>query len=474
MNTFWWKTKISRIAILFIIGMTAVSGCQPVSENISPGGLGISEAHPFFWSYNGEPVLLLGGSVEDNLFQVENVVSELELLKSVGGNYVRNTMSSRDSGNVWPFRRLDNGKYDLDQWDETYWQRFDSFLQEAEKRDIIVQVEVWATFDFYREEWGKNPYNPDNCINYFSQEWTRLESEVPTHPIFTRNNFFRSTPRQMNLEKVLYYQGRYVDKLLSYALKYNNVLYCIDNETSVSALWGEYWAGYIHKEAQVVGKQVYVTEMWNAREMSNPVHKITSDNPELFSFIDISQNNHIEGEKHWQGGLAQVERLKKLGYQRPVNNVKVYGNDGGQHKTTRDAIESFCKNVLMGCASTRFHRPNSGQGLNKTAQAVIKSLREVTDLYNHFDARPANDLLTRREPDEAYCRAIPGEAYMLYFPKHGKVGLDLSGYKGNWHIKWMDVLSNEWIESSSVDGGENLTIETPGERHYLLLVSKKE
>ncbi|MFO7922350.1 MAG: hypothetical protein R6U58_01505 [Bacteroidales bacterium] len=41
------------------------------------------------------------------------------------------------------------------------------------------------------------------------------------------------------------------------------------------------------------------------------------------------------------------------------NNVKIYGNNGGRHKTTRDAIENFVKNVLMSCASARFHR-NTG------------------------------------------------------------------------------------------------------------------
>ena len=30
-------------------------------------------ANPFYWQYKGEPVLLLGGSVDDNLFQLFNL-----------------------------------------------------------------------------------------------------------------------------------------------------------------------------------------------------------------------------------------------------------------------------------------------------------------------------------------------------------------------------------------------------------------
>ncbi|MBC8229229.1 hypothetical protein H8E77_06760, partial [bacterium] len=61
--------------------------------------------NPRYWQYKGKPVLLLGGSVEDNLFQIPNLKQHLDLLKSVGGNYVRCTMSCRDEGNVWQFKK---------------------------------------------------------------------------------------------------------------------------------------------------------------------------------------------------------------------------------------------------------------------------------------------------------------------------------------------------------------------------------
>lgn len=71
--------------------------------------IAVFEGNPWYWQYKGEPVMLLGGSVEDNLFQIPDLEKHLDLLASVGGNYVRNTMSSRDPGNVWPFARGLNG-----------------------------------------------------------------------------------------------------------------------------------------------------------------------------------------------------------------------------------------------------------------------------------------------------------------------------------------------------------------------------
>ena len=73
---------------------------------------------------------------------------------------------------------------------------------------------------------------------------------------------------------------------------------------------------------------------------------------------------------------------------RPVNNVKIYGNDGGRHQTTQNAIESFCRNVFMGAASARFHRPTSGQGLNHIAQSIIQSMRMVQEASDFFNAKP--------------------------------------------------------------------------------------
>ena len=51
----------------------------------------------WYWSYHGQPVLLLGGSDDDNLFQwpEEKLIPQLDRIVAAGGNVVRNTMSDR-------------------------------------------------------------------------------------------------------------------------------------------------------------------------------------------------------------------------------------------------------------------------------------------------------------------------------------------------------------------------------------------
>lgn len=433
-------------------------------------GLQVSLEFPQYWAYHDEAVLLLGGSDEDNLFQLAQLEEQLDLLVSVGGNYVRNTMSSRDSGNVWAFH-LDpeSGQYDLNNWNPEYWRRFEELLELTSERRIVVQVELWATFDFYRENWDINPFNPKNNKNY-TAERAKLPVTVSTHPVYCDNPFFWSIPSHQNNMPLLNYQQRFVDKLLSYSLNFDNVLYCIDNETSVTSEWGRFWSQYIRKKAQEAGRTIHVTEMWDPWDLDHISHRETFDHPELYSFVEISQNNHQRGQNQWDNGLRQIEKLRKAGKLRPVNNIKTYGNDLGPHGGgTHNGIQSFIRSTLFGSAAVRFHRPLSGLGLGDTAQAVIQSMRMATDRIDFFIAEPHNELLSQREENEAYCRALPGKDYLVYFPEAGAVELEVSDADSGWEVEQLEILTGQWkkVENSEVDG--SIHLQSPG-KHFIFIV----
>jgi len=432
----------------------------------NPERIRIYDKNPRYWQYKGKPVLLLGGSVEDNLFQIPDLKEHLDLLKSVGGNYVRCTMSCRDEGNVWPFKKVGD-LYDLDRWNDEFWRRFSTFLELTAERDIIVQIEIWATFDYYRDNWAVNPFNPKNNITYSAEE-TGLPTVVKTHPVRTENNFFWSVPKENNRQVVLKYQRRFVDKILSYSLKYGHVLYCMDNETSVTPAWGEYWATYIKAKAREIGATVETTEMWDAHNLSSHQHRATFDHPEIYSFCDISQNNHQRGEAHWRNAQKVRSRLSPI---RPLNNIKIYGSDGGRFGNTRDGLERFWRNIFGGMASARFHRPPSGLGLGVQAQAHIKSMRMLTDAMHIFACEPHNDLLSNRKPNGAYAIANPGREYAVYFPDGEPVGIDLSAAKGSPKARWLDIGESRWAKEEQIRGGGVVTLSPPASGHWAVLVT---
>ena len=425
--------------------------------------------NPFYWQYKGKPVLLLGGSVEDNLFQISNLEAHLDLLKSVGGNYVRCTMSSRDEGDFWPFEKdPETGLYDLNQPGDEYWRRFERFLQLTAERDIIAQFEMWDRFDFARAPWHLNPYNPKNNVNYTAEE-SGLKEEINTHPGQRESGFFRSVPALENNQLILQYQHLQVDKMLSISLQYGHVLYCMDNETNESPEWGWYWARYIQTQAAEAGVDVACTEMWDDWNLLGEHHGATFDHPEIYSFVDISQNNHQPADHHWENPQQIRERIIASGHVRPMNSVKIYGANSGRYGSTRDAQERFWRNVFGGLASSRFHRPPSGQGLNQIAQAHIKSMRTFTNEIDVFACEPHNDLLQNRSWNEAYCTADPGSEYGVFFPDGGNVLLDVSSAGDQpLTVRWLAIRESRWMGGptaiEATDGFVRLT--TPTEEGY--------
>lgn len=317
-------------------------------------------SNPFYWQYRGKPILLIGGSVEDNLFQISDLEQHLDLLASVGGNYVRCTLSSRDPGDVWPFERdAGTGLYDLEKPGREYWRRFERFLGLTAERGIIAQIELWDRFDFTRGPWQDNAYNPENNVNYSAEE-SGLKVEIHTHPGQRENAFFHSVPQIENNRVVLRAQQLQIDTMLAVSLQYGNVLYCMDNETNDAPEWGWYWAQYLQAAAAKASTSVECTEMWDDWNLLGPEHAATIGHPELYSFVDISQNNHQPHDRHWANPQEVRKKIAASGHIRPMNSVKIYGANSGKYGSTRDAQERFWRNTFGGLASSRFHRPPTG------------------------------------------------------------------------------------------------------------------
>ena len=444
-----------------IVAVTAVPILQPWSEN------------PWYWSYRDIPVLLLGGSDDDNLFQwsEEALLAQLDRLMNAGGNMIRNTMSDRKSTEgfeVYPFHLQEDGKYDLNQWNNEYWDRFERLLRETAERGIIVQIEIWDRFDYSRSSWDTHPYNPKNNINYTSDQ-SGFAEVYPNHPGKNEQLFFFTTPDQQNNIVVLKYQKRFVDKMLYHALQYNHVIYCMDNESSGEEEWSRYWAEYVQSRAAEGGRQVFLTEMWNDRDLTAPIHKRSFNHPELYTFVDVSQNNHKSGQEHWDNFIYVKEYLS--GSPRPMNTTKIYGANGDRYGDDQDGIERFWRHLLAGAASMRFHRPTAGLGLNDKAVAAIRAARKLESIIPLWSVEPANELLTGREENEAYLAVdMNRQSYAVYFPSGGEVQVDVSDVNGSLVAHWIDINSGEWGPTQNFNGRDRISVAAPGQGNWAVTI----
>ena len=143
---------------------------EPVKTGLQP-----YVADPRYWEYHGEPVVPIGVSATDHLFlaggmEVPDLEAHLDEMVTLGANYVRNTMSQRELWPLLPYDRTAPDEYDLNQFNEDYWDRFENFLQWTAERQIFVQIEVWDRFDFSKEKWELSPWKPGLNVNYTQEK----------------------------------------------------------------------------------------------------------------------------------------------------------------------------------------------------------------------------------------------------------------------------------------------------------------
>lgn len=402
-----------------------------------------SEEHPFYWRYGGQTSVLLGGSDEDNAFQWTGTIltDHLDTLAACGGNFIRNTMSDRDDGNIYAFEQIEEGTYDLERWNGEYFRRLSTFLEETERRGIVVQITLWDQHDLSSQAWERHPWNPARNVNY--------DGDNVSDP-----RAFFNTVRNRNTA-VLPHQERFVDRVLDLSLEYGHVLYNINNESWTGLAWELYWADRIHGMAKGRERNAYVTAMHLSPSTS--VRAFMSHRDRL-NFAEISQNNQVSmgasGQEHMDNILLWRDLIAKQS-PAPLNNEKVYGAGEGettQFGTGEEARRRYWRNIFGGCACTRFHRPiptmesGGGLGLSDSAQRTIRSARLFCDAFDVPGSAPHNEVFVTRDADTAYCLAAPGSRYAFYFTNGGSVEFDPWLYVDSFRLRWLNVAESRWEE----------------------------
>lgn len=432
-------------------GVLAAACCMDTAGASESDGIRPYSENPFYWQYDGEPILLIGASDSDNLWQWtgEQLTEHLDRMVAAGGNYARCTMSDRDEGDVFAYDEIEDGLYDLNEWNDAYWDRLTFFLDETAERDIIVQLTLWDRYDLGR--FDTHPLNPDNNVN--------LESDA-----LTGMRDYYGGSLQDNNEAVLEIQHRYIEKLLSITLQYDHVLYNINNEGDHPREWDDYWAEHLHELANEQGAEIHVTAMAFS-PMNSVYHALTRR--DIYAFAEISQNNqdalgavgrqHYENVIRWRTIIAAHPEGPM-----PMNNEKVYGQGVGGNTaagTEKEAVERVWRNIFAGAASSRFHRPAMrngwgwGTGLSERAESTLRAVSAFLEEFDVFRASPYFEVEMDSHSIHAdYCLAIPGEAYAVYFPSgRATVYLNPWVYADEVSLRWLDIEEAAWSDEEIIE-----------------------
>jgi hypothetical protein len=178
----------------------------------------------------------------------ELAVHELNYTRLFVGSYVekpgafgieKNTLAPAAGRFLCPWARssqtgyyLGGNKFDLKRWDTAYFDRLKSFIQEAEKRCIVVEITFFSSL-YGPEGWLASPLNSINNIN----QTDSLE---------------RQNVHTMYAKTVNSYQIKMLQKVVQSLNAFDNIIYEIQNEP---------WADNGQKVGNTTNPD-YATEKW--------------------------------------------------------------------------------------------------------------------------------------------------------------------------------------------------------------------
>lgn len=452
------------------------------------GQLTIFAENPRYFALDGQPVFLTGAtptwtpiSNPDCDFAAEN-----RALVEHGGNFTRiltffpghalvpwATVEGRTAPNGGPM-------YDLDTWNESYWDRLRVFLEDCMERNIVVCLELFDEPSIRynkgpRVRWDAHPFNPDNNDQLTADDGLPAGQHGPT----VRELY--DAVRLPRMKRVLDYQRRYVETVLeTSAFCSHAIIHSICNEYTYNEgcpdvldkthafAFPRYWADFVHRWGAAHGCRL-LTAMMPGRAPSPGCYFDDTEfrrylDSDVFDAIDMAENptpadawtatfDGIAG----QSGVALAAVLKRYygrwtAYQQQTGRVKPLLNSKILYRCITDrrppSPEPVWALFFLGAAVSRCHRPHGGPDGDIDGQrAVIGHLRRFVERVPFRSMRPRHELVA----GDAMCLADPGECYALFVPSGGPVTVYLPE-GGRFGVEWCDVHSGAFVSGDRVEG----------------------
>lgn len=393
-----------------------------------------SKQYNRYWQYNGIPVFLIGTVYGINQFLNPDIHQQLELLTGAGGNFTRNPISLCDT-NHKAFK-VTNGICDFST-SNNFWEKLDSFYSMAQKKSIIIQQELWNTDDYTINNWQNNSFN-----------------ELKTK----ENISFLDATDSINIQL----KKQYINKLLSYSLKYNNIIYSISNGYTIkeNGEWIDKWISYINEKAKERSKIIYITENINFPNVYDETFMGFMNRADTNSFLEISANcNTSNGQEIWDNQIFVYNYISDK--PKPINTSIINNTD--------DSKDKIWKSILCGSASICLNQVNT-----KDAATILSSIHTFLKDFSIVESIPGIEAknLFKRDDNEAFITNIKDESYAIYFPKEGEVILKMDKVKDNFYIKWFVIESGKWSDVKKVKIENGYKIKTPVNNGSIVVITK--
>lgn len=463
--------KLLLIPLLFSTSLVAQSK-KPIS--LHPG-------NPHYFLFRDKPAILITsaehyGAVVNTDF---DFITYLDELKANGLNYTRifsgayievpgdfniskNTLAPKAGSFICPWARsrepgYKNGgnKFDLGKWDEKYFERLKSFVSEAGKRDIVVEMTLFTSL-YSDKGWENSPMNGINNINKI-------------------NTAVRNDAHTLNNGNLLKYQEAMVGKIVAGLKGFDNVFFEIQNEP---------WADFGVKVLNLERKDENLGSWQKVVEEANPASLKWQQH--ILSIIKKEEADLKEKHLIAQNYANFIYQLKDVNPDVSILNFhyafpeavtenyrlnKVIGFDesgfaGNKDETYRRQAWRF---IMAGGGlfnnldySFTIQKPDGTDqqeapgGGSRTLRKQLKILKNFMESFDFVQMKPETFNVPDNKKYTAYQLSDTGKQYAFYFEGLGQEAVSLNLPAGNYTLEMISVLdgSTKPLVKKKHKGGE--------------------
>ncbi len=435
MNRREFLVATSRLAALAAVpGMVGAQGARPMAASLASGPLRVSRKNPrYFTDRTGRAIYLTGSHTWSSLQDIGpadppspfDFEAYLDFLSEHHHDFIRlwrwelPKWRARRGRRFFycaphPWRRTGPGnaldgksRFDLEQYDENYFERLRTRVGAAAKRGVYVSImlfEGWA-LRFGRDGWKTHPFNPHNNVNGIDGDLNHdgkgLEIYTLASPAITR------------------LQEAYVRQVIDTVNAFDNVLYEISNENGMySTEWQYHLIRFIHRHEASKPKQHPVG-------MTSDGFGGADDTPRLFNspaeWISPSpdRDDYKNNPPSASGAriiLADTDHLWGVGGDRVwvwksfLRGLNPIWMDPYKRSSPWEPVPANAEDVRRSMGDTRLFAQKMGL-ISMTPRPELAST--------------------------GYCLANPGVEYLVYQPKPGEP-FSLKLEPGRYRCQWFN------------------------------------
>ncbi len=450
--------------------------------------LSLHPQNPHYFLFRGKPAVLIGstehyGAVLNTDFDYipyfeELKAKNLNITRTFSGIYLepqgafgiaKNTLAPAEGKLISPWKRSDEpgyakggNKFDLDQWDEAYFDRLSDFIKEAGKRDIIVELDLFSNF-YDTIQWKLSPIYIENNINKVGDIKDHKEILSLKHP------------------EIIAVQEKMVRKIVNSLKDFDNLYYEVCNEPYFGDLealaeWEKYMTSVITDTEKDFRHKHLISN-----NIANKSKKITDPNPNvsIFNFhyakppVTVAMNYGLDkviGDN--ETGFKGIEDVQ---YRTEAWDFMVAGGGLFNHLDY-----SFTADHENGTFIVEKGQPGGG---GATIRSQLKILKEVFNEVDFIKMKPSDSII-KNLSGSATVRILAneGEQYLIYInntvkkeeERNKNFSFIMELARGRYKAEWINPVSGDrsGLNIGNYQGGE-LTVNTPPLSEDIALLIKR-